>query len=148
MTSIRYIKTKSIILAAIVSTVCLQISYAETNVEKYKQIYVEQIKPILKKQFSGALDKETDPEAKLQFVAEGMADCQIETIRAYPQKYQDASINLVAEGEGLTESTKKVNAMMKADIENGVITEEEFKAMVENATKKYVYCTKALEKQL
>ncbi len=36
---------------------------------------------------------------------------------------------------------------MKADIENGVISDADFKTMVESATQKYVSCTKALEKQ-
>ncbi|MFK7816105.1 MAG: hypothetical protein AB8B92_07195 [Gammaproteobacteria bacterium] len=77
-----------------------------------------------------------------------MADCQINTMGAYPQKYQDASINPVAEGGDLSEVTKQVNDMMKADIENGTLSEEEFKVMVESATERYVNCTKALEKQL
>jgi len=77
-----------------------------------------------------------------------MANCQIETLSAYPQKYQDASVNPVAEGEDLSEVTKQVNEMMKADIESGTMSGEEFKAMVESATEKYVNCTKALEKQL
>ena len=141
-------KIKFIILAVITFLALTNVTYAESNIDKYKAIYVEKIKPILKKQFAGALEKETDPEAKLQFVAEGMADCQIETISAYPQKYQDASINPVAEGGDLNTVTKQVNEMMKADIESGTMTEDEFKAMVENATKKYVLCTKALEKQL
>ena len=119
-----------------------------SNIEKYKQIYVEQITPILKKQFADALATEADPEAKLSFVANGMANCQVETLSAYPQKYQDASINLVAGGGDLREATKQVNEMMKADIESGAITEEDFKVMVESATEKYINCTKALEKQL
>jgi len=140
---------KHIILALIISVVALNtISAESSNVEKYKQVYVEQITPILKKQFSDALATEANPEAKLSFVANGMANCQIETLSAYPQKYQDASINPVAEGGDLSEVTKQVNEMMKADIESGTISEEDFKAMVESATEKYINCTKALEKQL
>lgn len=140
---------KHIILALIISVVALNtISAESSNVEKYKQVYVEQITPILKKQFSDALATEANPEAKLSFVANGMANCQIETLSAYPQKYQDASINPVAEGGDLSEVTKQVNEMMEADIESGTISEEDFKAMVESATEKYINCTKALEKQL
>ncbi len=140
---------KHIILALIISVVALNtISAESSNVEKYKQVYVEQITPILKKQFSDALATEANPEAKLSFVANGMANCQIETLSAYPQKYQDASINPVAEGGDLSEVTKQVNEMMKADIESGTISEEDFKTMVESATEKYINCTKALEKQL
>ncbi len=125
------------------------LSIAESsNVEKYKQAYVEQITPILKKQFAEALEKEADPEAKLKFVAEGMADCQLETISVYPKKYQDASINPVAEGKGLSETTQQVNEMMKADIESSAISKEDFKAILDNATEKYINCTKSLEKQL
>lgn len=120
----------------------------QSNIEIYKQVYVEQITPILKKQFADALEKEADSEAKLKFVAEGMANCQIETISTYPQKYQDASINPVAEGSDLNETTKQVNEIMKADIENGTISKEAFKTMLDSATEKYINCTKALEKQL
>ncbi len=67
---------KYYITAVFLFTVLPASAYAESNVEKYKKVYVEQIKPILKEQFAGALEKEADPEAKLQFVAEGMADCQ------------------------------------------------------------------------
>jgi len=140
---------KHIILALIISAVSLHNASAESsNIEIYKRVYVEQITPILKKQFADALATEADPEAKLKFVAEGMADCQLETLSAYPQKYQDASINPVAEGGDIGESTKQVNEMMKTDIESGAISEEEFKTMVESATEKYINCTKALEKQL
>ncbi len=140
---------KHIITALLISPALLSVAHAESsNVEKYKQVYVEQITPILKKQFVDALATEADPEAKLSFVANGMANCQVETISAYPQKYQDASINPVAEGGDLSEVTKQVNEMIKADIESGAISEEDFKAMVESATEKYINCTKALEKQL
>lgn len=139
---------KRSVLAVIISAILLNIAHAESNVEKYKQVYVEQITPILKKQFKDALATEDDPEAKLKFVAEEMANCQIETLSAYPQKYQDASINPVAEGGDLNEVTKQVNEMMKADIESGATSDEDFKAMVEAATEKYINCTKALEKEL
>ena len=140
---------KHVILALIISAVSLHTASAESsNIEKYKQVYIEQITPILKKQFADALATEADPEAKLKFVAEGMANCQVETLSAYPQKYQDATINPVAEGGDISEVTKQVNEMMKADIESGAISEEDFKAMVESATEKYINCTKALEKQL
>jgi len=140
---------KYTITAFLISTTLLSMVYAESsNIEKYKQVYVEQITPLLKKQFAGALEKETDPEAKLAFVANGMADCQLETLSAYPHKYQDASTNPVAEGGDIAEVTKTVNEMMKTDIESGAISKEDFKAMVESATEKYINCTKALEKQL
>jgi len=140
---------KHIILALIISAVSLNTTSAESsNVKKYKQVYIEQITPILKKQFADALATEGNPETKLKFIAEGMANCQIETLSAYPQKYQDASINPVAVGRDLSEVTKQVNEMMKTDIESGAISEEDFKAMVEKATEKYINCTKALEKQL
>ncbi|MDH3609790.1 MAG: hypothetical protein OEQ24_11190 [Gammaproteobacteria bacterium] len=140
---------KHVILALIISAISLNIASAESsNIEKYKQIYVEQITPILKKQFADALATEADPEAKLKFVAEGMANCQVETLSAYPQKYQEATINPVAEGGDISEVTKQVNEMMKVDIESGAISEEDFKSMVESATEKYINCTKALEKQL
>ncbi|MGH1538652.1 MAG: hypothetical protein ACRBDX_11495 [Gammaproteobacteria bacterium] len=138
-----------ILLTAAVFIICIPSTHAEqSNIEIYKQVYVEQITPLLKKQFSDALEKEADPEAKLKFVAEGMADCQIETISVYPQKYQDASINPVAEGSNLNEVTEQVNEIMKADIENGTISKEDFKAMLDSATETYISCTKALEKQL
>ena len=140
---------KNITLAFIISVSLLNTTFAGSpNVEKYKQVYVKQITPILKKQFASALEQESDPEAKLKFVAEGMANCQIETLSAYPQKYQDASINPVAEGEELSEVTKHVNEMMKADIDSGKISKADFKAMLESATEKYIACTKALEKKL
>jgi hypothetical protein len=138
-----------IILAFIISATPLNTAFAESsNIKKYKQVYVEQITPILKKQFAIALEQEPDPKAKLKFVAEGMANWQIETLSAYPQKYQDASITPVAEGGKLSEVTKDVNEMMKIDIESGRISEEDFKAMLESATEKHIACTKALEKQL
>lgn len=139
---------KHIILAVILSAVLLNIAHAESNVKKYKKVYVEQITTLLKKQFSDALATEADPKTKLKLVAKGMANCQIETLSAYPQKYQDASINPVAEGGDISKVTKQVNKMMKADIESGAMPEEDFKAMVEGTTEKYVNCTKALEKQL
>lgn len=140
---------KHAVLVFIVSAASLNTAFAElSNIDKYKQIYIEQITPLLKKQFAGALEKEADPEAKLKFVAEGMADCQVETLSVYPQKYQDASINPVAEGGDISETTKQVNELMKTDIENGAISEDEFKAMLESATEKYINCTKTLEKQL
>lgn len=141
-------KIKPILLAVIVSATLLSTAHAESKIEKYKQVYVEQITPILKKQFADILKAEEHPDAKLRSVAEGMANCQIETLSAYPQKYQDASINPVADGGDLSEVTQQVNEIMKADIESGAMPEEEFKAMVESATEKYVNCTKALEKQL
>ena len=139
---------KPFLLAVIISAALITTAHAESNVDKYKKVYVEQITPILKKQFADNLAKEENPDAKLKRVAEGMANCQIETLSAYPQKYQDASINPVAEGGDLSKVTQQVNEMMKADIESGAMPEEEFKAMVESATEKYVNCTKALEKQL
>ena len=77
-----------------------------------------------------------------------MANCQVETLSAYPQKYQDAPSTPLQKVEILSEVTKQVNEMMKTDIESGAISEEDFKAMVESATEKYINCTKALEKQL
>ena len=77
-----------------------------------------------------------------------MADCQLETLSTYPQKYQDASINPVAEGGDIAEVTKTVNEKMKTDIESGAISKEDFKAMVEDATEKYITCTKTLKQQL
>ncbi len=139
---------KYIILASILSAIFTHIAHAETNTEKYKKAYVEQITPVLKKQFSKALATEENPNAKLKFVAEGMANCQIETLSVYPKKYQDASINPVAEGRDLSETSKKVNEIMKADLENGTISREDFMSMLEAATERYTNCTKALEKQL
>ncbi|QMU61667.1 MAG: hypothetical protein GKR92_08145 [Gammaproteobacteria bacterium] len=136
------------IIFGVIIVALLNIAHAESNVEKYKQVYIEQITPILEKQFKDALATEADPQAKLKLVAEGMANCQIETLSAYPQKYQDASINPVAEGGDLSEVTKQVNEMMKTDIESGTISKEDFTAMVESATEKYINCTKALEKEL
>jgi len=77
-----------------------------------------------------------------------MADCQLKTLSAYPQKYQDASINPVAEGGNIAEVTKQVNEVMKTDFESSSISKEGFKAMAESATEKHVNCTKVLEKQL
>ncbi len=120
----------------------------QSNIEKYKQAYVKQITPLVEQRFTKELEQEKDPEAKLAFVANGLADCQLETISTYPQKYQDASINPVAEGKGLELASQQVNEMMKADIESGAVTEDEFQALIEKATKQYSNCTQELEKEL
>lgn len=131
------------------SILLLGAAHAESsNIEKYKQAYIELITPMVKERFSEALAKEEDPEAKLAFVANGLADCQIETISTYPQKYQDASINLVAEGKDFGETSKQVDEMIQTDIESGAVTEEELQVLIKKATSKYAICTKVLEKRL
>ena len=127
----------------------LGLAHADSsNIEKYKQAYIELITPMVKERFSKAFAKEKDPEAKLAYVTNGLADCQIKTILTYPQKYQDASINPVAEGEGLEQASQQVNELMKADIKSGKVSEDEFQTLIESATRTYGICTQELEKKL
>jgi len=140
---------KYLISAFVLSAVLLSTAQADSsNLEKYKQAYVQQITPLVKQRFTKELEKEENPEERLAFVANGLADCQIETISTYPQKYRDASINPVAEGKGLELAAQQVNEMMKADIDSGAISEDEFQALIENATRQYSNCTLELEEQL
>ena len=126
----------------------VSISAAELNIEKYKQAYIEQIKPILEKQIATALERQENPEATLDFLANGMADCQVEILSYYPEKYQAATVDPVVAGKGLKEVTKEVNELMKQDIEAGNTTQEEVIAMVQSSRDHFIKCSKALEKGL
>ncbi len=120
----------------------------ELDLVKYKQAYIDQIKPILEKQIAPMLERQEDPEATLDFLANGMADCQVEILSYYPEKYQAATVNPVVAGKGLKEVTKDVNELMKQDIETGDTTQEELITMVQSSREHFIKCSKELDKGL
>ena len=69
-----------------------------------------------------------------------MADCQLLAIEYYPQKYKDASIIPVVNGEDIIKTTTDVNAMIKTDIENDELSEQKFKKITEAVIEKYKVC--------
>ena len=120
----------------------------ELDLEKYKKAYIEQIKPILEKQIAPMLERQEDPDATLDFLASGMANCQVEILSYYPEKYQAATVNPVLAGKGLKEVTIDVNELMKQDIEAGNTTREEVIAMVQSSREHFINCSKELDKGL
>ena len=120
----------------------------ELDLEKYKQAYIEQVKPILEKQIATTLERQEDPNATLNFLVKGMANCQVEILVHYPAKYQAATVNPVIDGKGLKQATKEVNRLMQQDIEAGKTTQEEVIKMVQNSRNHFLKCSKKLEKEL
>ncbi len=117
-------------------------AYAESNIEKYKQNYAEQLIPLLKERMGTELVMETEADAHehVSTLANRMATCQLIAIKSYPQKYQDTSIDPVANGADIRETTNDVNTMIKTGIKNGELSEQEFKTMTEAAIEKYKVC--------
>ena len=139
-------------IPALISAILLVFSHTsfaeELDLEKYKQAYVEQVKAILEKQIATTLEKQEDPEASLNFLVTGMADCQIEILQYYPEKYQIATVKPVVEGKDLKQATIEVNQLMKEDFEAGNITKKELQNMVVNSKNHFIECSKKLEKGL
>jgi len=117
-------------------------AYAESSIEKYKQNYAAQLIPLLKERMGTELEMETEADAHehVSILANRMATCQIFAIEGYPQKYQDASIDPVVSGSDIRETTNDVNTMIKTDIKNGELSEQEFETMTEAAIEKYKVC--------
>ncbi len=138
-------------IPAVVTVILIALSNTsvaeELDLEKYKRAYVEQVKPILEKQIATALEKQEDPDAALDFLVKGMADCQVEILHYYPEKYQIATIKPVVEGKGLQQATADVNELMRVDFEAGEITKEELQNMVANSKEHFMKCSKELEKE-
>ena len=120
----------------------------ELDLEKYKQAYIEQTKQILEKQIATMLEKQEDPEATLDFLASGLANCQVEILQYYPEKYQVATVQPVVDGKGLEQATVEVNELMRQDFEAGEITKEELQNMVYDSKNHFIKCSKLLEKEL
>ena len=137
-----------VILTAIL-ILSINIAFAEElDLETYKQAYVEQVKPILKKQIATTLEQQEDPMFALDFLANGMADCQVEILEYYPAKYQAATVNPVVKGKGLKQATEDVNELMRQDIEAGEVTREEVVAMVQDSRDHFLKCSKELKEEL
>lgn len=114
----------------------------ETNIEKYKHNYAQQLIPILKERMGMELEiqSEEDAHEHVSTLADRMASCQLNAISDYPQKYQDASIIPVANGVDLKTANNDLNQMIQTDIKNGDITDEELKTITGAAIEKYKVC--------
>ena len=134
-------KYYTLLIALLVA--CLNTTYAEpSQLDKYKQNYVEQLIPLLKERMGTELEMESEADANehVSTIAKRMAECQLITIAVYPQKYQDASIIPVANGEDIRKATSNVNAMIETDIKNGELSKNDLKTITETATEKYKTC--------
>jgi len=134
---------KYLITTIIFSAVLLGNANAESsNIKKYKKNYEEQLIPLLKERMGTETKMETQADAHehVSTIAKRMADCQLLAIEGYPQKYQDASIEPIINGADIRKTTNDVNELIKTDIKNGELSEQEFKTMTEAATEKYKVC--------
>jgi hypothetical protein len=115
---------------------------SETNIANYKKNYAEQLIPLLKERMATELEmqSETDAHEHVSKLADRMATCQLVAIEGYPQKYQDASINPIANGVDLKKANNDLNLIIQTDIQNGDITDQALKTMTESAIEKYKIC--------
>lgn len=134
---------KYLITTIIFSAVLQGNANAESlNIKKYKQNYAEQLIPLLKERMGTETKMETQADAHehVSSIAKRMADCHLLAIGSYPQKYQDASIEPIINGADIRKTTNDVNELIKTNINNGELSEQEFKTMTEAATEKYKVC--------
>ena len=118
-------------------------AYAEeTRIEKYKQNYAEQLTPLLKERMGTELEMQSEADAQehVSTLAKRMATCQLVAIEDYPQKYQDAAVIPVANGESLKKANDGLNVMIQEDIKSGEISDAELKTITEAAIEKYKAC--------
>jgi tRNA(Ile)-lysidine synthase TilS/MesJ len=135
-----YIPT--IILLALLLSNAYAENETQTNTDKYKQNYATQLIPLLKERMGTELEMQSDADAHehVSKLATRMATCQLVAIESYPQKYQDASINPVANGVDLKKANEDLNQIIQTDIQNGDITDQALKTMTEAAIEKYKIC--------
>lgn len=132
-------------LAAITfSLVALSWPAASNNVirEAYLKNYVEQVTPTLKEMVVKYEPNLTDSEstAAIKVQATKMAGCQYQVAAQYPSKYSAASIEPVAQGHDLRQVTQNVNQLMQSDMQQGSISLEDFKTLVETGVALFKRC--------
>jgi hypothetical protein len=110
--------------------------------ENYKLHYAEQVQPLVMKKLSsdrpemGAKALKTEATAYVQ----KMAGCQLEGLKQFPQSYQDMAILPVANGEDIGSTTQALNKQIKKDVEDGKISEDKVKTMIQSAQETVQVC--------
>ncbi|MGH1538651.1 MAG: hypothetical protein ACRBDX_11490 [Gammaproteobacteria bacterium] len=135
----KYYTLPIILLISVLNTVHADQS---EQIKKYKQNYAEQLIPLLKEQMSTETEMESEADANehIATIAERMANCQLLAIEGYPQKYQNATIEPIANGAEIKKTASDVNTMIQTDIENGDFSKQDFLDITEAATEKYKVC--------